>query len=43
MLRAKKGLDGYDALRPKEGIEIVEMRVRSCLNGGERRWSAIDN
>lgn len=37
MLKAKKGLDGYDALGPKEGIGIVEMRVRSCLNGGEGR------
>lgn len=43
MLGARKGPDGYDALGPKEGMGMVEMRVRSCLNGGERRWSAIDN
>lgn len=41
VLRAKKGLDGYRALGPKEGMGIVEMRVRSCLNGGKGRWSAI--
>lgn len=43
VLRAEKGLNGYRALGPKEGMGMVEMRVRSCLNGGEGRWSAIDN